>query len=501
MASICSLTKTITKTDTNKGSAHYGASITATGTIYVDYSISQNLADRVVITTKVVASVTSKVQGTSTNSGRATFAISSAGNTWNVNGVGYTMTQPSSVDTAGTATKDFSATQTTTVYKTHSAQNIAVNAGYNPTLRMLEPTSTVLTDSIIVSGTIAISAKTSYTISYNANGGSGAPASQTKWYGETLKLQTGTPTRTGWTFKGWATTSTATTAAYAAGANYTANSGATLYAVWQRNTYTVSYNANGGTGAPANQTKQYGIDLVLSNGAPSLDYYTFKGWATSTANASAGTVNYAKGATYTGNTALTLYAVWELTYKKPTLSNISIDRCIQSGDLDDDGDCALVTADWTVFRSDLPQYYGGNTYPYANNAIAQDGYVVTAGTYTETRTPTGESDDGYSVVVGSGFDSDTSYAVTISITDTQEIVSDHTVTATGTLPTQYFPMDYNADATAVGFFMPAPKSGEGDGAYFGKDIHVYIDTATASGTDSEIRQALSDLGWTNDVLE
>lgn len=70
-----------------------------------------------------------------------------------------------------------------------------------------------------------------YTISYNANGGSGAPSSQTKTYGITLVLSSTTPTRSGYNFLGWATSSTATSANYSAGGNYVDNNSATLYAV------------------------------------------------------------------------------------------------------------------------------------------------------------------------------------------------------------------------------------------------------------------------------
>ena len=72
-------------------------------------------------------------------------------------------------------------------------------------------------------------------VSYNANGGSGAPASQSKYYNVTLSLHTTKPTRSGYTFLGWATSPTATSVAYSAGAAYSANSGVTLYAVWQKN--------------------------------------------------------------------------------------------------------------------------------------------------------------------------------------------------------------------------------------------------------------------------
>lgn len=170
-----------------------------------------------------------------------------------------------------------------------------------------------------VSFSVSVPAWTSYTVKYNANGGSGAPSSQTKWKDQTLKLSTTKPTRTGYTFQGWGTSASDTSVDYAAGANYTANANITLYAIWKAITYTVKYNANGGSGAPANQTKTYGKTLTLSSTKPTrssiddngtLTTYTFKGWATS---ASSTSVAYTAGASYTANVAITLYAVWSKT--------------------------------------------------------------------------------------------------------------------------------------------------------------------------------------------
>ena len=79
-----------------------------------------------------------------------------------------------------------------------------------------------------------------------------------------------------------------------------------LYCVWQAKTYTISYNANGGTGAPEPQTKEYGVSLTLSSTVPTRTNYTFLGWATS----STGEVVYQPGGTYTANEAVTLYAIW-----------------------------------------------------------------------------------------------------------------------------------------------------------------------------------------------
>lgn len=73
-----------------------------------------------------------------------------------------------------------------------------------------------------------------YTVSYNANGGSGAPSTQTKVHDQPLTLSKSTPSRSGYTFLGWAESQTATTADYQAGGSYTRNADVVLYAVWKK---------------------------------------------------------------------------------------------------------------------------------------------------------------------------------------------------------------------------------------------------------------------------
>ncbi len=76
-----------------------------------------------------------------------------------------------------------------------------------------------------------------YAITYNANAGTDTvtnmPANQTKNYGDPLTLSSNVPVRANYIFKGWATSASATVAEYLAGGTYTANSAATLYAVWK----------------------------------------------------------------------------------------------------------------------------------------------------------------------------------------------------------------------------------------------------------------------------
>lgn len=81
---------------------------------------------------------------------------------------------------------------------------------------------------------------TTGTITYNANGGNGAPTSQEKHYRENLILSSVTPNRSGYTFAGWATSATSTLATYVAGGTYSNESAVTLYAVWRKNPATVS---------------------------------------------------------------------------------------------------------------------------------------------------------------------------------------------------------------------------------------------------------------------
>lgn len=189
---------------------------------------------------------------------------------------------------------------------------------------------------------VNVPAWTSYVVKYNANGGTGAPSNQTKWKNQTLTLSSTKPTRTGYSFQGWATSASGSVA-YAAGASYTANAAVTLYAVWKANTYTVEYNANGGSGAPSNQTKTYGVTLTLSSTKPTRTNYNFKGWGTS---ASATTVTYAAGANYTTNAAITLYAVWEIAYIAPRITGFSVARCSSDGVETNNGTYALIKFNW-----------------------------------------------------------------------------------------------------------------------------------------------------------
>ena len=240
------------------------------------------------------------------------------------------------------------------------------------------------------------------TVYYNANGGSGAPSAQNCVSGQSVTLSKTKPSKVGYTFLGWSTSSGSSKVTYKAGSKYSFKSNTTLYAVWEKckhpsysggicktckyeyplketayngtfrvttgsgapvwsrpyqdnskkvdtygnnkefkviakvtninssgksgnlwykisdgkwiysgnitQLYTVTYNANGGNGAPGAQKFLSGKTVTLSKTKPTKVGYIFKGWATSSGSSK---VSYDPGEKYGKDQNLTLYAVWK----------------------------------------------------------------------------------------------------------------------------------------------------------------------------------------------
>ncbi len=124
--------------------------------------------------------------------------------------------------------------------------------------------------------TVTFTVKTFYTITFNANGGSLGTVNATSAIAEGSVIGTlPTPTRTGYTFAGWWTSSSGGTQI---SASTTVSGNVTYYAHWTVNQYTVTFNANGGTGGTT-KTQNYGTSLT----APTVTRtgYTFTGWSPS----------------------------------------------------------------------------------------------------------------------------------------------------------------------------------------------------------------------------
>ena len=313
----------------------------------------------------------------------------------------------------------------------------------------------MLNGTMYANNSVTIVKKASYKVTYNANGGSNAPSSQTKWYGEELKLSSTKPTRTGYIFKGWATSSTATSAKYPVGGSYTytANESVTLYAVWEAITYTIKFNANGGSNAPSSQTKTYGKTLVLTTNKPTRTNYNFEGWGLSS---NTSTVTYNAGGNYTKNASDTLYAVWSLAYAKPRITNFSVRRVNQNGQNDDQGTICKVIFNWATDKANptITVSYRQTTSSGWNNInLTASG---TSGSVSQNLSPAFSIDNSYEIKVTVADDAGSSYA-------------------TRTLPSAKFLIDFRAggDGIAIG------KAAENAGfdvymdTKFEKDIDIY----------------------------
>lgn len=123
-------------------------------------------------------------------------------------------------------------------------------------------------------------ANSTYTITFNANGGKGTMKTQSVKYGSSSTLLKNAYTRKGYAFAGWST-SKAGKVVYKNAAsikNLTTTGKITLYAVWTPIKYTVSYYLNGGKNN-ANNIISYTVatkTFTLKN--PTKAGYTFVGW-------------------------------------------------------------------------------------------------------------------------------------------------------------------------------------------------------------------------------
>ncbi|MBR3055698.1 InlB B-repeat-containing protein, partial [Candidatus Saccharibacteria bacterium] len=177
-----------------------------------------------------------------------------------------------------------------------------------------------------------------YTITYNKGNTtdtvSGLPNNTTGTISDPLAgstnvtLSSTTPTRSGKVFNGWCTVlptagspDTCSGTTIASGGTYNLNAAndpaITLYAMWKSNGYTISYNANGGSGSITSQEVTPGSSVALADNAFTRGNYYFKGWATT----SGGSVAYRTNQSITPTGDMTLYAVWGSSTSQ-TLYNI-----------------------------------------------------------------------------------------------------------------------------------------------------------------------------------
>ncbi len=120
--------------------------------------------------------------------------------------------------------------------------------------------------------------KETYTVTFDANGGTGTMEAQTFTEGEAQALTRNAFTYDGYTFSGWNTVQSGSGASYTDGQTITTTADLTLYAQWKSNTAIVTFNANGGSGEMAPQTFTIGTPQVLSANSFTWENHEFIGW-------------------------------------------------------------------------------------------------------------------------------------------------------------------------------------------------------------------------------
>ena len=251
-----------------------------------------------------------------------------------------------------------------------------------------------------------------YTVMLDRESGSGGTESVTATYGSAMPSIT-RPTRTGYTFGGYYTSTDGTgtqyyTASGASARNWDMAATTTLYAKWTVITATVTLNRQNGSGGTASVTATYG-SAMPSITVPTRTGYTFGGYFTSTGGW--GTQYYTDSGTSARNwdaTARTLYAKW--TANEYTVSFDATEGTVNQTS-------KSVTFDAAYGALPTPTRLG-----YSANWTL-DGGIVTAGTVCKT-------------------------------------ASDHTLTAV------WSPNDYTVSFDAAGGAVsPASKSATFDAAY------------------------------------
>ena len=261
-----------------------------------------------------------------------------------------------------------------------------------------------------------------------------------------------------------------------------------------KKSYSVKYNANGGSGAPSSQTKTHGVALTLSSTKPTRTNYRFAGWATSSSSTS---VVYTAGSSYTANASVTLYAVWEQSYKPPTIASIQINRCTYDGTINSQGTYAYVSFSWSC-----SQLLGTNNV----SSIKVEWKLSTSSSWSSKSISASGSENTSSTIIGSGsLSEDGTYNIRITVTDSMG----GSTSVTKTLSTAKFPIDLLSGGTGVSIGKAAELSNIFDIAlktrYRNNILFEYgktITGTTSGGLEKEIINTMNSndnlvIGWGN----
>jgi uncharacterized repeat protein (TIGR02543 family) len=291
----------------------------------------------------------------------------------------------------------------------------------------------------------------SYTATFNGNGGgTPSPSTITKTYGSELGTLP-TCSRTGYTFLGWYTASSGGTKI----SSTTKITGTvTYYAQWSINSYTLTYNVNGGNAvSPASKSVQYGSaygTLPTPTKSSDAEYtYAFAGWYTAASGGTQVTANTTMGA---GNT--TIYAHWTATRRSYTIGYQttygSLNRTSQSVAYGSKGSCTL------TMPSNNAQY----TYTFQGWYTAANGGGTKVGSLLTLETPSVTGAATYYAYVTKAVNRYTfTFNANGGSTPSSSSITKNYNEAIGTLPTCSRAADNTYTYAFAGWFDTAAASG------------------------------------------
>ena len=248
-----------------------------------------------------------------------------------------------------------------------------------------------------------------------------------------------------------------------------------------RPSWAVTYDANGGTGAPSSQTKYAGEALTLSKTAPTRAGHEFLGWATS----AGGSVVYAPGATYSRDAALKLYAVWRLLYSPPSVALSAFRTATaQATSESPAGGYARAAWDWSVDRTTS----SANTAKSVACRHREAGGAWSAATVTGGTT--GASGSCYAAFAAS-----TTAAHEVEVTVTDSLGG--STTRSAVVPAAAVPIDVANAGRGVGILSTAPQEGLSVGTLTLTDTSAPAAASHPLARLSRLLElAAADTGWT-----
>ena len=266
-------------------------------------------------TVSVVAGGTIKGNGNKNNYVYSSNGFNNTGDGFVVENCGYPGGKPSVSISGGT----FESTSANAVasYAPAGSEHLPLEKFITGGIFSSEPTSTY-----IAAGYNAkkgednkwkVTENSSYTVTFNANGGTPAPNNQILLSGQKASKPTD-PTKTGYKLAGWYSNQQLTGNAWNFDTD-TVTANTTLYAKWEAITYTVSFDKNdtAATGTMTNQTMTYDTEATLTTNKFTKEGYVFDKWTT---NSNGTGTSYANGASVknlssTEGATVTLYAQWK----------------------------------------------------------------------------------------------------------------------------------------------------------------------------------------------